>query len=98
MTVPLHNQINVSGAAQQLSTVQGVVAVIAIKAPLTNLLPVYIGSSAVTSANGYQLDPGDTMEYESKNQNLGSPEFMIAPYDLWVVGTAPDKVTWLASP
>lgn len=99
MTVPLHGQIAVSGSAQQIdpSQIAGACTAFTLKAPLSNSKPVYIGSSTVTASNGFQLDPGDELTYERASQN-GQPFYQIRPADLYVVGTSPDTVSWLASP
>lgn len=96
MAAPLTGQVAVTGTAAQLTPAK-VVSVYAIKAPLTNVKPVFIGSAGVTLTTGYQLDPGDVFEYEVRNQT-GLPVLAIQISDLYAVGTAPDAVTWLASP
>ena len=99
MPSPLTGQVALSGAAQQLdsSGAAGNCKAFSIKAPLSNAKPAYIGPAAVTSGNGYQLDPGDEMSYERIAQN-GQPNYELRPSDFWVVGTSGDLVAWLASP
>jgi hypothetical protein len=60
MPSPRTGQVNLGATAQQLSTTSGGAAFV-IKAPLSNLNPAYVGPSTVTTANGYQLDPGDEL-------------------------------------
>ena len=67
------------------------------KAPLSNSGPVWIGPASVTSTSGYQMDPGDVEPYERQSQQAGN-RYELNPSDLYVAGTAGDKITWLASP
>ncbi|MBV9485820.1 MAG: hypothetical protein JO246_07145 [Frankiaceae bacterium] len=97
MPSPFHGQVALSASAQQLDTQNRECTSFAIKAPLSNSNPCYIGVSGVTTANGYQLDPGDEVTYERVIQN-GQPLYQLRPGDFYAVGTAPDRVTWLASP
>jgi hypothetical protein len=97
MSAPVAGQVAVTAAAQVLSSTVGAVAAFTVKAPLTNVNPVFMGPASVTLASGYQLDPGDVFEYERRNQ-IGGPSYEMTPGDIFVVGTAGDKVTWLASP
>lgn len=96
MSAPLAGLISVTGSAQVLSSPVGVQAWV-LKAPLTNSNPIFIGPSTVTTANGYQMDPGDTFEYERITQS-GAPKYELGPADVYVVGTSGDKATWFASP
>lgn len=70
-----------------------------LKAPASNANPVFVGPANVTSTTGFQLDPGDAIEYQFTNMS-GVSVFALAVSDYYVVGTAAsgDKVTWLASP
>lgn len=94
---PLCGQITVSGSAQRLSSPLGDVAAFIIKAPSTNSNSVYVGDANVTTSSGFILNPGDLLEYERIVQN-GQPVYQLRPSDFYVVGTAPDKVSWVASP
>ena len=98
MSKPITGQVVLSGTPQQLSTLQGFAAVISIKASPNNAHSAYIGPSGVTLTSGYELAPGETMEYEGKSSNLGLPGLEISPSDLYVVGTNPDVVSWFVSP
>lgn len=96
---PLHGQVALSGSAQQLDaadTAGGCVA-FTLKAPLSNKASAFVGASAVTTANGYFLDPGDEITYERLAQN-GQPLYQLRPSGFFAVGTAGDVVCWLASP
>lgn len=97
--VPLHGQVALSGSAQQLdaSDAAGGCVAYSIKAPLSNLQPAFIGGLAVTSGNGYQMDPGDEVTYERLSQN-GQPLYQLRPSAFYAVGTSGDRVCWLASP
>jgi hypothetical protein len=68
-----------------------------LKAPLSNAAAIYLGPATVTSATGYQFDPGDEISYQTINQ-AGQPIFQMQPSDFYMVGTGPDKVVWLALP
>lgn len=99
MTALLSGQISVTAVPQPLSSVKTEVSNWSLKAPLTNTHPVYVGAAAVMVTTGYQLDPGDVLEYELRNQT-GMPVLAVQPSDVYVVGTAGggDTVSWLASP
>lgn len=99
MAFPLSGQIVLSGTAQPLSATPVDTTAWSVKAPLTNVNPVFIGPPGVTTSSGHQLDPGDSMEYERSAQN-GQPMYPIGPNDCYGVGTANagDKLTWFASP
>lgn len=99
MGVPLHGQVSASASAQQLTSNTSQVAAFTIKAPASNTAPVFIGASAVTTANGHQLDPGDTVDYQVEVQN-GQTRLELRPSDFYVVsaGSGTTVVTWLASP
>lgn len=96
MPAPITGQITVSGTAQRLSLPIGGTS-FTIKASLTNTLPVYIGPVGVTTSTGYQLDPGEAVQYE-RNAQSGLPAYQLSISDFYVVGTSPNKVSWLASP
>ncbi len=97
MSAPYAGQVSVSGTAQALSSTPVTVAAFVVKAPATNVNPIYIGPSTVTTSNGHQLDPGDVFEYERSNFN-GQNAYQLGPADIYVVGTSPDKATFFASP
>lgn len=97
MSAPLYGQVAVSGTAQVLVATARDVTGFTIKAPASNVLPIFLGDKNVLTTTGHQLDPGDSLDYERLNQN-GQPVYQLKPSDFWVVGTAPDIVTWLASP
>lgn len=97
MTRPLYGQIAVSGSAQALSGTATEVQAFTIKASRANANPVFLGDQNVTTSTGHQLDPGDQFEYERSQQN-GQPVYQLKPADFFVVGTSPDRVSWLASP
>lgn len=65
-----------------------------LKALSANAGNVYIGDSGVTTANGYVLEPGDEMLYD---YDIGAAPLADVVLDQWwVVGTAGDKLAWLA--
>jgi len=98
MPAPITGQVAVTGTAQPLSATQlGELAGFTIRAPLTNVNAVFVGPATVTTGNGHQMDPGDSITYERIGQN-GQPVYQLKPSDFWAVGTTPDRVTWLASP
>lgn len=97
MAGPLYGQLTVSGSAQRLAQPSVEVSAFTIKAPTTNTNLVYIGDASVTTSNGHILAPGDEFQYERLQQN-GQPTYQLRPSDFYVVGTASDKVSWLASP
>ena len=97
MPAPLYGQVLVNATAQVLTATSDGPVAFTIKAPLSNTNPVWIGDQNVTSANGHQLDPGDEITYERVTQN-GQPLYALRPADFWVVGVAPDRLTWLGSP
>lgn len=86
-----------SGTAAALSATPVGAVAFTIKAPQSNANPVFIGPAGVTLTTGFQLDPGDTFDYERLSQN-GQPFYQIGPNDVYAAGTSPDVVTWLASP
>ena len=96
MAAPISGQVALSGSAQPLSRPVTVAAFV-IKAPLTNAHPAFIGPNGVTSTTGPQMDPGDVLEYEGRDQN-GLPRYEVGLADFYVVGTGGDVVTWLSSP
>lgn len=97
MAAPLYGQLTMNGSAQRLSNPTVEISAFTIKAPSTNTLPVYIGDASVTTSTGHVLAPGDEFQYERLQQN-GLPVYQLRPSDFYVVGTASDKVSWLASP
>jgi hypothetical protein len=98
MPAPLHNRLNATASAQQLSTTPGTPSALILKAPSLNKNPVYIGGSGLTSNNGYAMDPGEIITYEYKGTNLGTPGFEISPFDIWFLGTVGDQICYFASP
>jgi len=97
MPTPISGQVAVSATAQPLAPTHVEVTAWVLKAPSTNVNPVFVGGVGVTSSTGHQYDPGDSFEYERSTQN-GAPKYQISPDDVYVVGTAGDRVTWFASP
>lgn len=59
-----------------------------VKAPSTNLKPIYVGLSGVTSSTGDMLEPGETRGYGVNNTNL-----------LYIISAnnSTDIVTWSAN-
>ena len=98
MASPLTGQVVVTGSAQPLSATATETFAYVIKAPASNVNPVFIGNSGVTTSTGYQLDPGDELAYERLNQ-AGQPIYKYDVSDWYVIGTpsAGDKCVWLAS-
>ncbi|MDE2102255.1 MAG: hypothetical protein KGL39_33730 [Patescibacteria group bacterium] len=96
---PLTGQVAVSGTAQQIDPNQTAskCRAFTIYAPKGNSAGVFIGASGITSSTGHQLDPGQSFTYERRSDNA-QPFYQLRPSDFWVVGTSPDKVSWLASP
>lgn len=97
MPTPIHGQVTMTGSAVQLSATPIICQGYTIKAPVTNAASVYIGASTVTTANGFQLDPGESFDYQNSTQH-GNPAFQLNISDFFAVGTGPDKLTWFGSP
>jgi hypothetical protein len=95
MAAPLAGQVTVGPTAAPLTTTQAVAFVI--KASQTNAASCYIGPAGVTTANGYELAPGDTFEYE-RNSQQGQNRYQVDLGSVYVVGIASDRITWFASP
>lgn len=90
-------QLVISAAAQQLRAKDSNEFMqYRIKAPLTNAGSVSLGDSAVTTANGYLLAPGEEILYEIETQP-GDAAADISLDQWYAVGTVADKLTWLAS-
>ena len=97
MSAPITGQVSLSGTAQVLSGPLPQVTAFSIRAPTSNAHPAFIGAAGVTSATGYQLDPGGRYDYERSNRN-GLPAYQLTISDFYTVGTGGDLITWLASP
>lgn len=96
MASPLTGQALAStGTPVQLGTANP--QTFTIKAPAANANPVFIGGSAVTTATGHQLDPGETLSYERRS-SLSGPTYQISLPECFLAGTTGDKVTWFGSP
>jgi hypothetical protein len=91
---PVSGQITVSGTAQQLSATAVGGSALLLKAPASNANAVYIGPSTVTTSTGFPLDPGEDFTIEHRSQN-GLPKYETTAADLYVVGTASDKLGWI---
>lgn len=97
MPAPLHGQVAVSGTAQKLDSSGVAPVAFTIKAPASNSATAYIGASSVTTSNGFPLEPGDDIGYETLSQ-IGQPLYQMRPSDFYVVGTSGDVVGWIGSP
>lgn len=97
MPTPLYGQITMTGSAIRLTSNTADVTAFTIVAPISNSKPVYLGDVNVTTSTGRHLDPGREFNYERLAQS-GQPQYQLKPSDFYVVGTASDTVSWLASP
>lgn len=60
---------------------------VAIASPITNTATVYVGGdSSLTSANGYPLEPGEKMAFDTTDVS-----------GLWLSGAQNDVVRWIAT-
>lgn len=94
----LTGQVTLSSTPQPLSLLPIECGAFIIKAPATNVAPMYVGGPTVSVTTGYPLVPGETLEYE-RNLSSSSNLFTLDPSDFYVVG---DGITagvaaWLAS-
>lgn len=96
MTVPQHGQIVLTTSPQALSATQVSGETFTIKAPVTNVGSAYLGASTVSTTTGYQLDPGESVDYQRNDQH-GQGRLQLRVNDFYVLGTAGDTLTWLAS-
>lgn len=58
--------VTTAGTRVALATSQ-IVRSVTIKAKATNTGKIYVGDSSVASANGFRLDPGETVSFEIQN-------------------------------
>ena len=86
-------QVNLSGSAEAIgSSFDLVASEMTVKAAVGNTDPLYIGShsdvggTTVTTANGFELRSGQQVTV-----TVGSP------HELYVIGTADDDISWIAS-
>lgn len=93
MAAPRCGQVTVSGTAQALSSSAVPTEEYVVKAKSTNVGPVYLGPSTVTTANGHFLEAGESIGLVV-DISSGQPKFEVRPHELYVVGTAGDKVSW----
>lgn len=73
-----HNHLNnaVAGVRTQFTAVSTPINSVVIKALSTNTGTIWVGGSAVTSANGFELSASDSVSISVNNLNL-----------LWIVST-----------
>ena len=82
----LAGQLTLAGTAEELSGSSVPVdsgLVVLVRAFITNANPVYCGPAAVSAANGYPLNPGEGVGYMVDDVE-----------DIFVIGTASEKVAW----
>jgi hypothetical protein len=92
-TPPLTGQIVTTGTAAKLTAVPCQPTNWTVKAPVANASTVYIGQVGVTTATGYPLEPGDSIEIDRRA--TAGAVFDLVPADLYVVGSG-GTVAWLA--
>ena len=99
MAAPLTGQATCTGVnnAVAVSPTQVKTQAFSIKAPLTNSTAVWIGPSTVTSATGYQLDPGTEFTY-TRSSYQGQGAYPLQPSDIFVAGASNQIVTWFGTP
>lgn len=88
-------QLIISASAQQVTSTAQETVHYRLKAPTTNIGIVYIGPSGVTTSTGHALEPGDELQYDTQVES-GLNLFDVPITDWFAVGTAGDKLTWLA--
>jgi hypothetical protein len=77
-------QVTATGSAQQMPP--SLASSIIVKALKGNDAAIYLGTSAgVTTDNGFQLEPGDSVELAIADLNM-----------IWLIGTADDVLSWMA--
>lgn len=84
-TTVIHGQATTTGSAVQFGSNTLTVGVI-VQAISTNVANVYIGIVGVTSATGFELQPGQATSVATDNTS-----------DLYVIGTNGDKVCFIGS-
>lgn len=90
-------QVALNGTATPLSTDPTIEnKFLVIKAPATNTSTAYYGVAGVTTATGMAIDPGESINIDDTVIE-GSARMDIQPQDIYVVGTSPDKVTWVSA-
>lgn len=87
-------QVTVSGTAQALTASGVSVETLVLKAHSTNAASVYVGATGVTSSTGYPIAAGEEFIIAPAHGNLNRTE---KPKDIYVVGTASDKVSWIGT-
>ena len=98
MSAPLTGQVTVTSTATQIAPAStGQVTAFTIKSSQTNTTTVYIGPAGVTPSTGYDLDAGETFEYE-RSTLQGQNKYELRPSDFYVVGAGGGTISWLASP
>ncbi len=96
MPVPLTGQVALSGTAQAVASPVQATA-FTIKASATNGSNAFLGPASVSASTGYVLSPGESLSYEDSGR-VGLPAYQLRLSDFYVVGSAGDVVSWLASP
>jgi hypothetical protein len=86
-------QVAVTGTAAALSTSSLEHPFTQFRAPSTNVGVVYWGLAGVTTATGHALEPGEVVDIMADSTE-GGPFVDLQVQDIYVVGTAGDKVTW----
>jgi hypothetical protein len=82
-----HGQLTLSGSAQALTAgVSDDVSGVVVKAHDGNAAKCYVGKSGVTAGNGFELGAGQAVTLNVMSQQ-----------SVFVIGTAADKVSWIAT-
>jgi hypothetical protein len=59
--------VSTAGSAEALAASQAIVSGVHVKALIANTGKAYVGNSGVSSSNGYELDPGESVFIEIAN-------------------------------
>ena len=84
-----------TGSSQQVTTTPAETSYWFIKALSTNTQSVELGVDSVTAGQGYLLEPGEVLEYVAQRES-GENVYDAEISQIYMIGTANDKVTWLA--
>lgn len=90
-------QVTVTGTAQRMTSDTTLeVGEFLVRPHPDNVSAVEIGGSTLTLGQGYPLAAGEVFSFEYRN-TAGATFFDRQPQDIWVVGTAGDKVCFIAT-